>query len=123
MTTVYRIEHKLHKFGPLCCKCPGNEYLNWYRYFKDHRPPLCFPEFSDFVGKLSGWSDDGHPDYVFGMKSLDDLFSIIRWENDLFHELESHGFELMSFAIDTLDSVTLPDGQVMFNRSTAKRIA
>lgn len=110
---IYRIEHKDFGFGPLCgdgCEYHGK---NWLLLFRNHSIVDGF----DVFKKKHPYGVEEH--HKFGMNTLSELMGICY--NDTLTDLADYGFYLYEFEVDD-SSVVCPDGQVVFDSRTAKRI-
>lgn len=111
---VFRWEHVHKGHGPLCVAAVAMG-VNWNRLFHEHSGPDEYENFNKFW--FSGV--DTH-DYIFGWSSLDLLMANLR--DGAIGKLEDMGFELMEYE-SYIDHICLADGQVVFNKLNASRVA
>jgi hypothetical protein len=110
---IYRFEHKVLGFGPLCadgCRYHGRY---WYQLFKSHDSVDCDPEFEQ---KIPTGIQEYHK---FGMSTLEGLLDLCY--SFTVEDLLEHGFDLFEFEVSD-DSAVFNDGQVVFDSRTARRI-
>lgn len=110
---VYRWQHKESGFGPLC----GETSFNWEFNFKHHKFP-CYDEGYNQFTKF--FSEDKMEEYFFAWDSIENFLEVM--EDGAEEALEEWGFEFTEWEVEE-DFVVLKDGQVLFNRAKAVRIA
>lgn len=112
MITVYRIEHKVYGFGPLCAQL--DDLPRWEVYFRDHMVPSDDPSFEDLHDDLT---EGERREYFFGCLDVGFLDGIMR--DGAPAAMDGYGFHLCSYEVDRDYLILCDDAQVYFKKSSA----
>lgn len=109
---VYRFEHHVYGFGPLCGEGCRQTRRCWDQLFRHHDSVDMFPCYDAFLPR--GITDE----HFFGMSSLEGLLDIC-FEGTV-SELADCGFFI--YVYEVMNSVEFPDGQVVFMKKDIRFI-
>lgn len=108
---IFRVEHIVEGFGPLCSKGCQFHGFDWNSVFDFH---FGVNEFADFDEKMPDGIQEHH---FFGYSSCEKLTKMLHMKETL----DDMGFVLAVYETD--DFVLFQDGQVVFEKEKAKLIS